>query len=64
MRMTRKSMGKLTMRTVGLVLLGIFLQWMRMPDVTSQPGTVYAQIAQAVGAGPPADAIAKLPPQR
>lgn len=64
MRLTRKSIGKLTMRTAGLFLLGMFLQWMGMPTVTTQPGTVYAQIAQAIGAGPPQDSVAKLPPQQ
>ena len=64
MRMTRKSIGKLMMRTAGLFLLGLFLQWAGMPDVTSQQGTVYAQIAQMVGAGPSADSIAKLPSQQ
>ena len=64
MRLTRKSIGKLIMRTAGLLVLGAFLQWAGMPEVTSQPGTVYAQIAQAIGAGPPQDSLAKLPPQQ
>ena len=64
MRLTRKSIGTLTIRTAGLFLLAVFLQWLGMPQVTSQPGTVYAQIAQAIGAGPPQDSVAKLPPQQ
>ena len=66
MRMTRKSIGKLAMRVAGLFVLGVFLQWMGMPQVTSQPGTVYAQIAQAIGTAPPQnqDNVAKLPPQQ
>ena len=64
MRLTRKSIGKLIMRTAGLLVLGVFLQWMGMPQVTSQPGTVYAEVAHAIGAGQPQNSVAKLPPQQ
>lgn len=63
MRLTGRSIGKVIARTVCLFVLGLFLQWVGMPQVATQPGTVYAQIAHGIGAGPPNGAIAKLPSQ-
>jgi hypothetical protein len=59
------SIWKLIRRVVGLFLLGVFLQWAGMTNPASQSGTVYAEIAQLVGANSAPDGtVAKLPPQQ
>ena len=63
MRSKRNLAAKIIMRTVGLFFLGLFLQWVGTPEVTTQEGTVYSQIAHLVGAGAPGVELAKLPPQ-
>lgn len=63
MRMNRESIGRLILRAAGLFVLGLFLQLMGMPKVATQPGTIYSQVASAIGTGPPQESLAKLPPQ-
>jgi hypothetical protein len=57
------KLWKIVRRSVGLFLLGVFLQWIGMTNPASQQGTVYAEIARFVGAGSPQGAVAHLPPQ-
>jgi hypothetical protein len=64
MRLTRKSIGKVILRVVGLFLLAGFLQWAGMKTWPTREGTLYAQVAHFVGAGAPEDTLAKLPPQQ
>ena len=64
MRLTGKSVRTLVVRTVGLFLLGMFLQWAGMTKPAAQQGTVYAEIAHLIGAGSSGGAVAKLPPQQ
>ena len=59
-----KIMWKTIRRTVGLFVLGVFLQWAGMINPTLQQGTVYAEIAHLMGGGSPGSAVAKLPPQQ
>jgi hypothetical protein len=63
MRLTRKLDSKAILKTAGVCLLAVFLQWAGMADQTQQ-GTVYSQIAHLIGVGAPGDALAKLPPQQ
>jgi hypothetical protein len=63
MRLTRKLSGKAILKTAGVCLLAVFLQWAGMADL-AQKGTVYSQMAHLVGAGAPGDTLAKLPPQQ
>jgi hypothetical protein len=64
MRPTGRSVRKVIVRIVGFFLLGVFLQWAGMTNPASQDGTLYADIAHLVGAGPSGGAVAKLPPQQ
>jgi hypothetical protein len=64
MRVTKKASRKVIRRAVGLLLLGVFLQWAGMTNPTAQEGTVYSQIAHVFGGGSPGSTLAKLPPQQ
>lgn len=64
MRLTTKSAWTVTRRVVGLLLLGVFLQWIGMPHPTVQEGTIYSEIAHLVGGGSAGSSLAKLPPQQ
>ena len=63
MRLTRTPVSKLILRTAGLFLLAVFLQWAGTQN-PAQEGTLYSQITHFVGGGEPEGALAKLPPQQ
>jgi hypothetical protein len=48
MRLTRRSVRKLFLRTLAALLLALFLQWAGMPSWPIPDGTIYAEIAHLI----------------
>ena len=63
MALSRKSAWTVMRRTVGLFLLGVFLQWAGMTHPAAQEGTVYAAVAHLIAPGSSAGSLARLPQQ-